>query len=293
MDNKMNRYFQKFVLVLVGFVCLAGLATMGNAKSTIEKDSFQRTFFWQFEGEKFALTYEFPWETYHFYQEKQRVFHNYAVYSYENPAHAFLPDFVMRLQCIADDHLMDRETVRRFVIAFVQQLEYQPENGEYPKFPIETLAERGGDCEDTSILLAAMLRELGFSAILINPPGHMAVAVACDDCRGTAYNQQGRRYYYVETTASGYAIGEVPEDYKGTNDKVYLLSVIREELWVLQSFVPKQRPSDMVYFVSEDAGTQLATSQRGESVKATATIKTVDVGGKVSKSKTYSFERRW
>ncbi len=89
------------------------------------------------------------------------------------------------------------------------------------------------------------------------------------------------------------AIGEVPEDYKGTNDKVYLLSVIREELWVLQAFVPKQRPSDMVYFVSEDAGTQLATSQRGESVKATATIKTVDVGGKVSKSKTYSFERRW
>ncbi|MEY3445198.1 MAG: hypothetical protein RLZZ519_3479 [Bacteroidota bacterium] len=221
MDNKMNRYFGGIQLLLITLVLFAGLAIHGTVQAANKPDTFHRTYFWHFDGESYSLEYDFPWETYHFYQEKQRVFHNYAVYSYENPQYSLLPDFVGKLQCLADASLMDRETTLRFVIAFVQQLEYQPENGEYPKFLVETLAERGGDCEDTSILLAAMLRELGYSAILLNPPGHMAVAVACDDCQGIGFNQNGKKFYYVETTASGYAIGEVPEDYKSGKGKAY------------------------------------------------------------------------
>lgn len=281
----MNNCFGKIYLALIACFLVLGLAAPVNARMTAEKDAFHRNFIWHFEGSTYVLDYAFPWETYHFYQEKQRVFYNYAVYSYENPAYPFLPDFVMRLQCMADEAGFDRETTLRFVIAFVQQLEYQPEKGEYPKFPVETLAERGGDCEDTSILLAAMLRELGFSAVMVNPPGHMAVAVACNDCKGTAYNQDGRRYYYIETTAEGYGIGDVPEDYKTTTDKIHTLAVTREDLWVLRAFVPKRSASGMVYFVSEDAGIQMATSQRGESVMATTTFKTVEVGGKVSTSR--------
>lgn len=293
MDNKMNRYFERIRLFLIGLVFLLGAGSMHDAQAASSRDVFHRTYFWHFDGESYVLEYDFPWETYHFYQEKQRVFHNYAVYSYENPHYSLLPDFVRKLQCLADESLMDRETTLRFVIAFVQQLQYQPERGEYPKFPVETLAERGGDCEDTSILLAAMLRELGYSAILLNPPGHMAVAVACDDCNGAALDQNGLKYYYVETTAAGYAIGEVPEDYKFSNGKVHTLAVTRDDLWVLNAFVPKRASSGLVYFVSEDAGTALATSQRGEPVKATATLKTVDVAGKVSKSRSYTVEQNW
>jgi len=47
------------------------------------------------------------------------------------------------------------------------------------KYPVETPVERG-DCEDKSILLAAILRALGYrTALLVFPddPGHMAVGV--------------------------------------------------------------------------------------------------------------------
>ena len=104
---------------------------MHDAQAASSRDVFHRTYFWHFDGESYVLEYDFPWETYHFYQEKQRVFHNYAVYSYENPHYSLLPDFVRKLQCLADESLMDRETTLRFVIAFVQQLQYQPERGEY------------------------------------------------------------------------------------------------------------------------------------------------------------------
>lgn len=264
------------------FLLAMGMAIMGMMPMPVVAgtDTFHRTYWWHFEGKGYVMEYDIPWETYHFYQEKQRVFHNYAVYAYENPDYAFLPDFVDRLSCIAEEAGLNRDQTLRLVIAFVQQLQYQPEKGEYPKFPIETLAERGGDCEDTSILLSAMLRLMGYSSVMVNPPGHMAVAIACDDCQGTAYNQDGRRYYYVETTAAGYSIGDIPEDYRTTTDKVHAMKVRKEDLWVLNAFVP-QRTSGMVYFVSEDAGTHTAKLQSGESIKTSGTLKTVNVDGKV------------
>jgi hypothetical protein len=281
----MNRYFGKHRLAIVICSLLMTFTTCLGARASASSDVFHRTYNWYFDGQTYMLDYAFPWKSYHFYQEKQRVFHNYAVYSYENPVYSFLPDFVHQLYCMAEERGFSRDKTLRFVISFVQQLEYQPENGEYPKFPIETLAERGGDCEDTSILLAAMLRELGHTTVLINPPGHMAVAVACKNCQGTAYSQDGQRFYYVETTAVGYDIGDVPEDYKTTTDKILSLKIAERDLWVLKAFVPKRSASNMVYFVSEDAGTQTAKSQRGTPITATTTLKTVEVDGKVSKSR--------
>jgi hypothetical protein len=285
----MNTYSGKNLLVWI--CCCLGLllANLLPARPTAVPDAFHRTYAWHFEGQLYVLEYDFPWETYHFYQERQRVFTNYAVYSYENAAHPFLPDFVHQLGCLAEERGLNHDETMRMVISFVQHLEYQPENGEYPKYPIETLAERGGDCEDTSILLAAMLREMGYATVLVNPPGHMAVAVACKDCKGTAYNQNGQRFYYVETTAPGYSIGDVPEDYKTTTDKILSMRARPSDLWVLGSFVPKRTPSGLVYFVSEDAGTQTGRSHRGDAVTATTTLKTVEVDGKFSQSKSISF----
>lgn len=285
MDTKMNRVVG-LLKKSFGFCCVVmvvGLISFHSGYA--QPDQFHRLYRWEFQGEQFSLDYAFSWSNYHFYQQKQRVFYNYAVYSYENPRYATVPDFVERLKCLAEDKGFDREETMRFVISFVQQLEYQPDRGEYPKFPVETLSERGGDCEDTSILLVAMLRELGYNSIMINPPGHMAIAIACNDCRGTAYNSDGQRFYYVETTSKGFDIGQVPEEYRTTTDKILHTKARPEELWVLRSFVPHKSASGMVYLVSEDAGTQMAKSQRGVTLQATTTLKTVEVDGKFSTSK--------
>jgi len=102
-----------------------------------------------------------------------------------------------------------------FVLSFVQQaIAYQHEEGEYPKYPVETLADTVGDCEDYAILGAALLKHMGYEAALLFVPGHAALGVAgAEDMPGTYVEHNGVPYYYCEMTGAGWQIGEVPEQY--------------------------------------------------------------------------------
>ncbi|WP_323677584.1 hypothetical protein [Halorubellus sp. PRR65] len=118
----------------------------------------------------------------------------------------------------------------RFVIDFVQNLPYVPDDvstdyDDYTKSVTETLVEGGGDCEDTAILMAAVLQAepFNYDCILIQPPGHMAVGVYGTDLPGTYWEYDGRRYYYLETTGDGWEVGEIPDEYDG--EKAYLHEV--------------------------------------------------------------------
>lgn len=275
---------QKYLLLALGFLSMwIGLDGAVMASMPQKEDAFSRRFRWEYGAKRYDMSLAIPWQVYHYYQEKQRTFHNYAVYAYEHPEYSILPDLANMLNCAAESEGFNRDQTLAFVISFVQQLDYQPEQGEYPKFPVETLAEHGGDCEDTSILLSALLRLLGYRTLLINPPRHMAIAVACEDCRGTWYEKGGVRYFYVETTASGYAVGDAPEDYKDSKDKVYTMQVRPRDLWFLRSFVPQRgRSGNRLFFVSEDSGPALATSQRGDPVWIKAIMRTVQVDGTVT-----------
>jgi len=107
-----------------------------------------------------------------------------------------------------------------YVVAFVQAFAYTDDKAttgydEYPRYPMETILEKQGDCEDTAILTATLLRELGIGAALIFLPGHCAVGVkGTESVHGTYYTVNGSRYYYLETTNKGWPIGEVPKEYK-------------------------------------------------------------------------------
>lgn len=110
--------------------------------------------------------------------------------------------------------------------AFVQGLKYTKDDvtagfDEYPRYPVETLLHRGGDCEDTAILLASLFRSFGYGAVLLSPPGHMAVGVKSSGETGGYIEHQGNRYSYIETTGEGWNVGEIPEAYRGKEVKVY------------------------------------------------------------------------
>lgn len=118
----------------------------------------------------------------------------------------------------------------QFVIEFVQNLPYVPDDvstafDDYTKSVTETLVEGGGDCEDSAILMAAVLQAEAFNydCILIQPPGHMAVGVYGNDLPGVYWEHEGRRYYYLETTGDGWKVGELPEAYEG--ESAYLHEV--------------------------------------------------------------------
>ena len=118
------------------------------------------------------------------------------------------------------DQLNHTKDPLEYTIRFVQSISYKKDISmgydEYPKYPIETLYEGDGDCEDSSILLASILESLGYDVLLVYYPGHVAIAVKDNGSfEGTYYSYKGKKYYYVETTSMGWKIGEIPDEYLG------------------------------------------------------------------------------
>lgn len=119
------------------------------------------------------------------------------------------------------------------VLSFVRSLEYQTDMAtygveEYPKYPIETLVDRAGDCEDLAALYVSVMQALGRDAALLamlDTPigGHMAAGIA-GPYSGQHVVHNGTAYYYVETTAS-MGIGTVPASLGWDPAKVNVLGV--------------------------------------------------------------------
>lgn len=103
-----------------------------------------------------------------------------------------------------------------FVLAFVQQvITYQHDEGEYPKYPIETLTEAAGDCEDFAILAASLLHAMDYQTALLFVPGHCALGIAgATGVPGIHSTHDGLDYYYCEMTATNWIIGELPPEYQ-------------------------------------------------------------------------------
>jgi len=107
-----------------------------------------------------------------------------------------------REMALSDDEFAD------LLAVFVQSIPYETTPDNPAKFPVETFVEKSGDCDDKSLLLAALLSREGFRTALLSFPNesHMAVGIACGD-RG--YRNTG--YAYIETTNLSF-IGVPPDD---------------------------------------------------------------------------------
>ncbi len=186
------------------------------AMATLEKE-----FVWESFGHQESLKIKLPAELKTHYSSKTRTFY-YGNYVQEDAGYELNAKLAQAFQARAIEESLSEWQLINMVVDFVQSLEYQAEVGEYPKFPVETLVDGGGDCEDTSILLAAILDKLDVDCILLSPPGHMAVGVAIAQLKALQYPYNGRNYYYVETTGANWGIGAIPPMYAGSA-KVYAL----------------------------------------------------------------------
>lgn len=267
---------------LLVLVLLPEGRAIGQTTSAKAPGEFVRTYTWTYQSETYQATLPLRWDTYNFYKERPRAYDSYAIYTYEYPAYTYLSEVVKVLERKAKAHRLTKWETLEMVTAFVQQLEYVREVGEYPKFPIETLAEKGGDCEDTSLLLAALLRTMGYDAILVNPPGHMSVALACSDCEGRSYHRNGRKYYYIETTGPGFAIGEIPKEYRTTRDKLYSLNSPLDKIRVMNEHVSIAGSRQSDYYVQEDGVTRQTCPTTGDCVMMTHSMRNVLVNGEKS-----------
>lgn len=121
---------------------------------------------------------------------------------------------------------LDREPLD-FAIEVVQRLPYVSEpdsrEDEYIKYPSETVVEAGGDCEDSALLLGSLLTGPPFdrTCAIVHPPNHVGLGLAGEGYVGTYYSHEGTAYFFVEATAPGWSIGELPDEYASDTALVF------------------------------------------------------------------------
>jgi hypothetical protein len=185
---------------------------------------------WGSQGWKFSTGGSFRDVEIEFYRWRSR-YRPYSDFVNDNEIISNMPQVIAReIERQSKEAGFSESQIALNVIHFIQSMPYTPDDvstglDEYPRFPTETLIDEGGDCEDTSILAATMLKEMGYGVVLITLPHHMAVGVRCDDWESTRayYNYQGHEYCYLETTGENWDVGEIPEIYE--NQKVEILPV--------------------------------------------------------------------
>lgn len=110
-----------------------------------------------------------------------------------------------------------------YVVSMVQQMRYAPSSTAgfdlSTKYPMQTIIAGKGDCEDTSILTAALLKKLDYEVKLVRldiegSVAHIGIAVWGEGVAGTSWMKGGRNFYYIETTTPGNKFGELPSEWK-------------------------------------------------------------------------------
>jgi len=191
----------------------------------------ERSYTWIANGHEATVTLDIPRDLYDYYRNQPHPINvtpdTISSYAINDREKQYIHALVNRLKDASDFKSYRARNDYRNVVAFVQSVEYADdidpvtgERTEYPKYPVETLADGTGDCEDTAILTAALLKEMGYDVAVVLPPGHAAVAVTCDNCNGYYYPLNGKRYYYLETTGAGYSLGTMDKKYRTAGAKI-------------------------------------------------------------------------
>ncbi|MFP4170194.1 MAG: zinc-ribbon domain-containing protein [Methanomassiliicoccales archaeon] len=194
----------------------------------VGNETINRQFEWDYQGVTWHWDMMIPSDQYAEYYSRDRT-SDFTAYMTED--NDYVESLARELVNTAEEkEWSDRELVS-FTLSFVQGLKYTSDSvttgyDEYPRYPIETLVDEGGDCEDTSILFATLLQAepIGVDALLLllpsDRPEHMAVGVACDQPFSANYEFDGTAYCYCETTQPGWEVGEIPHIYEGEEARI-------------------------------------------------------------------------
>ena len=185
-------------------------------------------------GESHTLSIDILYSDYLAYSETDVVrnsqmyydYHGNAIYTEDVKFVTYEDEYVVEIA----QEFMDRKDENGWndaklldvVLTLTQYIPYQLDEdymgqNEYWKFPVETLFENGGDCEDTSILFSAIVKAMGYDTALLLFNDHMAASVSYDG-QPTGYDvyvgKDGKSYLYCETTAKdyNYTVGRIATD---------------------------------------------------------------------------------
>lgn len=120
----------------------------------------------------------------------------------------FYADLLAGFREVRDRRGLDDDRYLELITAAVQQFPYVTAPETAANYPVETWADRGGDCDDKALLLAGLLAREGYRVALFVflSESHMALGVGCP----AGYDYGGSGYAYLEVTNASY-VGVVPD----------------------------------------------------------------------------------
>lgn len=245
--KRASLFFLCLVVVLLAWTLSVRFDSTATVHYRFETDSHS----------EYNLTLAIPLAEYREYKERPRPVYedglnkdelaNKVLMKYRSmaldPGDDYLIDVIVSdLSEVAIAGELDSRGRTEMVLRFVQSLTYTRDfdmspYGEYPRYPVETLFDQGGDCEDTSILLAAILIEMDCDVALLffDEFDHMGLSIYfpeeagikmygnswIHDDNGDGYGDEGERRYWYLDTSGGHSIGWCPDEYAQTPAYVF------------------------------------------------------------------------
>ena len=196
-----------------------------------------KTYWWSFNDKNWKFSVDIPIITYETYRDSPvnrmpQSVNNDAMRSFVTSDEKVIEEFADKLSSFAKIEGYDSITTANFILRFVQKNivyksdEVSKKEVEYWRFPVETLVDKQGDCEDTSVLFASIMGALGYDTVLLyyileEDIGHLAVGIHLDGNPGEyVVYTDGKKYFYCETTTAGINVGELPSDIPSKPDKI-------------------------------------------------------------------------
>jgi predicted transglutaminase-like cysteine proteinase len=181
-----------------------------------------RSYTWVFDNVQWTWELQLPQLLYDYFKDKPRIGSKDMTVYYANTFDdIYMEELSNGIKRVALDQGFNKRETVEFIAAFIQSITYVNDststgNSDYPRYPLETLVDNEGDCEDTSILLASLLNNIGIEVAIIHFPktdkwpGHYGVGISgIRGVYGTHWEYHGKTYYYLETSNKGMKIGAI------------------------------------------------------------------------------------
>lgn len=172
----------------------------------------------------------------------------YELYQHDKDLISFLQD---SLQDLAVKDSLSRNGLAKLIVSFVQDIPYNYvvpgpcERNDHPcsgneKFgilsPLEFLYSLSGDCDTRSVLLYSLLKHFGYDPLIMISNEYRHAMIAIDlPSSGDYVLHKGKKFYFWETTNTGWLPGMLPPD---TNNLAYWKITLDHEY---QTFTSRDR----------------------------------------------------
>jgi hypothetical protein len=186
-------------------------------------DFCKKNFSWNHKGDTYSFELHIRPLQYQKYKEIQRLSHQYWVMEYVlNGTCGEIEEVAFKLMQFGKpaNSFQEVEFVLSFIYLIVKYVDNDEhrrveanEQNEYPKYPLESLAEESADYKDSAILAATILSVMGYNVAIFYIPGHTGIGIAgVEDMPGSLVKFNHTDYCFCKESESGWEVGVVPPE---------------------------------------------------------------------------------